>query len=293
MQVMNWDDLRYVLAVCRTGTLAAAARTMKVDATTVGRRINAIETELNARLFERTASGHVPTVSGHAAIAHAEAIEKATLALVQQIEGSDLRVEGAVRVSGLDAAFDNLIIPRLPLLLNQHPGLEVTFSSNLALVDLSRREADIALRNVQPTHPDSIGRRLGRVAQAAYAARNLTLTEQPPLIALPDEHGETSFSKMLLKLFPDGRIVARGSTESHMYALARSGVGIAVLDCFVGDRDPGLRRVLPDAVASQVVWAETNVAMARAPRIRATLHFLQAVFDEEADVLSGQRPADS
>jgi len=288
---MNWDDLRYVLALCRSGTLAGAARAMKVDATTVGRRIGAIESELNARLFDRTASGFVPTVAGHAAIAHAEAIEKATLALVQRIEGSDLRVEGAVRLSGLDAAFDGLIIPRLPALLGRHPGLEVTFASNLGLVDLSRREADIALRNREPTHPDSVGRKLGRVAQAAYAARDLPLAPRPPLIALPGEHGESSFSKLLLTLFPEGRIVARGNTESHMHSLARSGIGIAVLDCFVGDRDPRLRRVLPDVVASQFVWAETHVAMARAPRIRVMLDFLRAIFNEEADALAGQSAA--
>jgi DNA-binding transcriptional LysR family regulator len=291
MQVMNWDDLRFALAVGRCGTLAGAAPGLKVDATTVSRRIISIEAELGSRLFDRTAAGYLPTDAGHKALARAEAIERETMMLLHQIEGVDRRIEGPVRLTGLDAIFNRIIIPQLPRLLTQHPGLEVTVSSNLDIVDLSRREADIALRTIEPSHPDSVGRKLGRLAQAAYAAKELVLHEVPPLIALPRGNEATGFSKSLLGLFPDGRIVARGNSEAHILALIRAGIGIGVLDCFVGDSDPGLRRVLPEPVASQILWAEAHVAMVRAPRIQAVIDFLGEIVAKDSDLLEGQRPS--
>lgn len=289
MQGMNWDDLRFVLAVGRSGSLAAAARGLKVDATTVGRRIIAIEADLGTRLFDRTAAGYLPTDAGHKALDHAEAMELATLSLSHQIEGSDQRVEGPVRLAGLDAMFDKLIIPRLPRLLARYPGLEITIASGSDLVDLSRREADIALRAHEPIHPDSVGRKIGRMALGAYAAVGLQLGDTPPLIGLPREYGGKEFAKLLHRLFPEGRIVASGNTEGHLHSLTRAGIGICVLDCFVGDSDPMLRRVLPDPVAFEIAWTETHIAMVRAPRVRAMIDFLATIFAEEAELLEGRR----
>lgn len=287
---MNWDDLRHVLAVGRSGTLSAAGRSLRVDPTTVGRRILAIEAELGSRLFERTGDGYVATHTGHLALAHAEDVERTTLALIRQVEGSDTRVEGPVRITALDALFDHLIIPRLPRLLARHPGLELTFSSNIELVDLSRREADIAIRSRKPSHPDSTGRKLGRLATGAFRAVGLDPGAVPPLIGMSREHDATYFAGLLPRLFPTGTIVARGNSEAHMRGLVRAGIGIGLMDCFVGDADPGLCRVLPEPVEVFETWAEAHVAMFRAPRMQAVIGFLSEVFAEEAALLAGDRP---
>lgn len=290
MQLMNWDDLKFVLAVSRAGTLAGAARLLGVDATTVGRRIVCVEQALRARLFDRLASGLSPTEAGHRAIAHAEAIEEAARSLRNEIEGGDQRIEGPVRLTGLDAIFDLLIIPRLPRLLDRHPGLEVTFSSNLDFVDLSRREADIALRSRQPQHLDSVGRKLGVLAQAAYSRKALPVGKSAPLIGLPSEFDDATYSRILRERLPAGSIVARGSSESHIRALVKAGVGIGILDCLVGDSDPELRRVVDKPVWTQTAWAEIHVAMVNSPRIRAVTTFLREIFDENAALLAGERP---
>lgn len=287
MQHMNWDDLRIVLAVSRAGTLAAAARLLLVDATTVGRRIASIEEALAARLFDRLSSGYIPTDVGHRAIERALSVEREIQSLRNEIEGTDQRIEGRVRLTGLDAIFDHLIIPRLPRLLDRHPGLEITFSSNLDFVDLSRREADIALRSREPQHPDSVGRKLGRLAQAAYAAKGFDPGDRPPLIGLPHEYEGAAFSRLLLDHFPNGYFTARGNSEGHIRALVKAGVGIGVLDCFAGDPDPGLTRVVPGPVWTQTAWAEVHIAMAKAPRMRAVTDFLREVFAEEAELLAG------
>lgn len=289
MQTMNWDDLRIVLAVGRAGTLASAARMLLVDATTVGRRVAAIEGALGARLFDRSSNGYIPTDVGHRALVRAETVESEMQSLRNEIEGTDLRIEGRVRLTGLDAIFDHLIIPRLPRLLDRHPGLEITFSSNLDFVDLSRREADIALRSREPQHPDSVGRELGQLAQAAYAATGFQSGDRPALIGLPREYEGAEFSRLLLDHFPSGYFAARANSEGHIRALVKAGVGIGVLDCFAGDRDPGLTRVVADPVWTQAAWAEIHVAMVKAPRIRAVTDFLRDVFAEEADMLAGVR----
>jgi DNA-binding transcriptional LysR family regulator len=287
---MDWGDLKVVLALARAGTLAGAARDLGIDATTVGRRLAAIEASLRARLFDRLSSGYIATEAGHRAIELGEEVERAVRGFRNEIEGTDQRIDGRVRVTGLDAIFNHLVIPRLPSLLERYPGLEITFSSNLDFVDLSRREADVALRSREPRHPDSVGRRLGTLAQAAYSATFSQPGPQPSLIGLPREYDGSDFARILAESFPAGTIVARGSSESHIHELVRAGVGIGLLDCFVGDRDPGLHRVLANPVWTQTVWAEVHMSMSRAPRIRIVMDFLREVFAADEKLLSGQCP---
>ncbi|SIT18162.1 DNA-binding transcriptional regulator, LysR family [Roseivivax lentus] len=286
---MNWNDLKVVLSVAKTGTLAGAARDLEKDPTTVGRRIAAIEGAFRARLFDRLNSGFVPTEAGHRVIALAEQVELDAQALQNEIEGADQRIDGTVRLSGLDAIFNHLIIPQLPGLLDRYPGLEITFSSHLDFADLSRRKADIALRSREPRHPDSVGRRLGTLVQAAYSTKGSQFGPGLNLIGLPREYEGSDYARILADSFPDGTIVARASTESHIHELVRAGVGIGILDCFVGDTDPTLKRVLPNPVWTQTAWTEVHLSMARAPRIRAVIDFLQDIFTENANLLAGKR----
>jgi DNA-binding transcriptional LysR family regulator len=287
---MNWDDLRFVLAVGRRQSLAAAGREIGVDPTTVGRRIVAIETELGSRLFDRTSEGYLATHTGEIAIAHATEIELKALALAQKIEGSDERVEGPVRIAALDCLIDTFVIPRLPRLLKRYPGLELTFSSNIKLLDLSRRDADIAFRNSKPSHPDAVGRLLGRQAIGVYASRDFEIGDAPPLIGLPRDLDAINFSKLLGGHFPRSRIVARGNTEGHILSLIRAGAGIGLVDCFAGDTDPLLRRVMPEPVDIFDMWAVVHVEMRQAPRVRAVMDFLTEIYAEEADLIEGRRP---
>lgn len=286
---MNWDDLRFVLAVSRKRTLAAAGRDIGVDPTTVGRRIIAIEAELGSRLFDRTSDGFFATHTGAIAIAHAEAIELKALALVQEIEGSDTRVAGPVRITALDGLIDQFIIPRLPRLLKRYPGLELTFSSDTKLLDLSRREADIALRDSKPNHPDAVGRHLGRLATGVYASRDFERGDEPPVIGLSHNLDGTMPARLLRELFPGSRLAAHGNTEGHIHMLIRAGIGIGLVDCYAGDSDPSLQRFVPDPVAFYDLWAVAHVEMRQAPRVRAVVDFLTEVIAEEADLLEGRR----
>jgi len=290
---MNWDDLRYVLAVARQRTLAGAGRELGVDPTTVGRRLLAIEAELGARLFERTGEGFTANSAGQIAVARAAEVELQTAALERDLQGRDSRVEGPVRITALDVLLDNFVVPRLPRLWQRHPGLELTLVSDLRVFDLSRHEADIAIRGIKPTHPDAVARRLGSVATAAYVARDLEFGDEPALIGFPRELDDTAIARALREHFPRGRLVARANTEAHVLQLVRAGVGAGLIDCFAGDADPTLRRALVPPVLHSEMWAVVHADMRRTARVRAVMDFLGEIIGGEADLLEGRRPIES
>ena len=287
---MDWNDLRFVLAVSRDHTLAAAGKTLRVDPTTVGRRIVAIEAELGARLFDRTGDGYLLTPAGRIATAKAEEMELTTLSLAQQVQDSDGQVAGLVRLTSIESLIDEIIVPALPKLLRKHPALEVSVSSGNKILSIPRREVDVAVRFIKPTEPDTIARKLGSEALAAYCAVGLDVTEQTPLIGMAKEMGENPLTRIYDTTFP-GRPIAVGATaESSARSMTRAGMGICILTCHTGDSDPALKRALPQIVATFDLWAVVHEDMHKTPRVRAVMDFLTDVFREKADLLAGRCP---
>lgn len=287
---MDWDDLKHILAVARTGKLSTAAHAIGVDPTTVGRRIVAVEGRLSTRLFDRTPDGFRLTAAGEAAAAEAEAIEARVLSVEARLSGSDARAEGPVRITALDGLIDGWIVPALPGLLARYPRLDLTLVSGFETLRLSRREADIALRQARPSEPDAVVREVGAFAIAAYCASGSDFGPAPPIIAIPREREAMAFSRLLHRLFPESRVAVRANAESHAIAAARAGIGVALVDCFAGDRDPGLRRFLPDVVDLAPLLAVTHVDVHKAPRVRAVTDFLIDLHRSQADLIEGRQP---
>ncbi len=290
---MEWSDLKSVLAVARAGTLTAAARSLGVDSTTVGRRIVALETQLSTRLFDRMRDGFRMTPAGEVAAAEAEAMEAHALAVESRLRGSDARVEGPVRLTALDGLIDRLIMPALPRLLTRYPLLELSVMSGTETLRLSRREADIALRHTRPSEPDAVIREIGAVAMAFYCAKDNTFGDPPPIISMPKARETAGFTQTLARAFPGSRIALRANTEGHMFEAARAGVGVALIDCLAGDGDPGLRRFHPEIVAANPLLAVTHVDIHKAPRVRAVIDFLIELHKEKADLIEGRQPCKS
>lgn len=271
---MHWDDLKFVLALHRSGTLVGAGKLLHVNTSTVGRRILALERALGTKLFDRMAGGYHPTPAAGRVVACAEEVELQVNALERQIQGSDARIEGAVRITALDNFLDRLVVPALPEFLDTFPGLEVTLESNLRLFELSRGEADIAVRTIEPTHPEMVARRLGVQATAFYQARGQNWSDDLPLIGLPNTPGHTRYNEYLLKQVPNGRIIARANTEARIIDMVRRGMGIGFVDCFVGELEPELERLPGFGLSEAALWAVVHVEMRRSARVRAVLDFL-------------------
>ena len=165
---LPWDDLRCVLAVARTGSLSGAARELEIQHSTVFRRLNALERRLGVKLFDRSREGYVPTARGELAAAAAGIMESEALAVEKQFVGSDSQLSGTVRLSTSELFAAFLLPPVLKSFLAAHPGIEVEVTVSSRVVDLTRREADLALRATTAPPDNLVGRQVGEIRYAVY-----------------------------------------------------------------------------------------------------------------------------
>src|SRR5260221_5321136 len=168
--MLEWDHLRVVLTVHRGGSMQAASQLLDVDRATVLRRLDALEARLGARLFDRRRNGCVLTRAGLEIIGTVEGIEQAMTALEHRVHGEDRRAEGVVTITVPEFFAVKVLVPGLPRLSAAHPGLTVAIRTGHGFLNLSRGEADIALRNRRPDHNSLVSRRVGAVAIALYAS---------------------------------------------------------------------------------------------------------------------------
>src|SRR5207248_1229647 len=251
MAMADWSDLRYFLELSRSGTLAAAARKLGVDYTTVGRRLAALEQDLGAKLFERTPEGLILTEAGESIRAAAEEMEEAALLVEQRALGADRKLAGVVRVATTEMLGQLVALPAVRALHERHPQIRVDLATGAARLDLSRREADVALRYVRPEGGELVSRRAGRVAQAAYASRGYLASHPRPLpgrglaghdaVALtPPLH--TARATIGGEDFREARVVVRVNNSLALRQAVVLGLGIGELPCILGDADRELRR---------------------------------------------------
>ncbi|WP_343081011.1 LysR family transcriptional regulator [Ostreiculturibacter nitratireducens] len=272
---MDWDDLKYVLALHRAGTLVRAGKLLHVNTSTVGRRILALEQSLEAKLFDRIGGGYQSTPAALRVVACAEEMELQANAMHRQIKGLDNRVEGSVRITALDNFLDAIVVPALPEFLRRNPEIEITLESDLRLFELTEGDADIAVRSVKPVKPELVARSLGSFPAGFYQRRGMNWAGNLPLIGLPARPEHAAYNDSLVAKVPRGRIVARANTEARITELVKLGVGIGFIDCFVGELDPSLERIPGFGLAMAEVWAIAHVDMRRSPRVLATLDFLK------------------
>lgn len=275
---MDWDDLRYALAVSRGGTLSAAAEALGVSHTTVSRRLKALEERLGARLFDATPEGFRPTAAGADLVAVAERMEAETLSLEGRVLGRDERLSGALRVSVMELVF-RAFREAFTSFTARYPGVALTVTASDDEVSLARREADVVLRITDRPPEQLVGRRVGRMQFMPYAARSLVarVGEDAPLGAYPWIHWDERLTGMrwldawLAQHAPGATVAMRVDVSvAAMHELIAAGVGVQFLACVEGDADPSLVRVGPvDPFAKRDLWVLTLPELRDTPRIRA------------------------
>ncbi len=278
---LEWDDLRYVLAVGRTGSLSGAARALKVNHSTVFRRIGTIEQSLGARLFDRHRDGYVPTAAGEAAIALAERMDGEVVALERQLAGQDLRPSGTVRVATTDTMID-LLVPLCAAFRELYPEIIVDLVTGNQMLNLSRRDADVAVRPSAHPPEELHGRRIGAVAFAPYASRDyLTaiggggIDRVHQWIGLDDSLSHLTTHKWLRENVAPDRICFRSNAFLAARSAALAGMGAAILPCYLGDEVEELARIgesLPELETD--VWLLVHEDLRRTARVRVLLDFL-------------------
>jgi DNA-binding transcriptional LysR family regulator len=273
---MDWNDLRYVLTLSRAGTLAAAARRLNVNQTTVARRLDAIQRALSVRLFERVDGAFHPTKAGEAAIAHAARMEQHTAALERGVRNVDHEVAGSVRLTAVPVLINRLVVPALPELQARHPGLRLDLVADSRNASLTRREADVALRLARPEAGRSVlTRRLGQLDYAVYGARDGSPSQLPWITY---EEGSAHLPQARwIEMASRGEAMAPLSVNDAeaLFQAVSAGLGKSLLPCFVADGARGLRRLSgPKAVLSREVWLLTHAELRRQARMTAVVDWL-------------------
>ncbi len=294
---MNWDDLRYVLALAKTGSLAKAGRALDVDHTTVGRRIEAVEKDLDTRLFTRTTTGYVLTQEAERILPEMQEVEGAVLKLERRALARTEELDGAVRVTSSETFAASYLASRLAVFVRGRPGLTIEVLASSTIFDLARREADVAVRLFRSKHDHLVLQRSGEIGYALYGAveyfARRPFPRTPEDLAEHDlitpELSEHEFEmQWLRRMAPRARIAFASNLSFALQAAARSGAGIAILPCYLGDTDPALRRVPMPAEPSRPIWLTVHRDLQHTPRVRAVLDFLRTRLREDRALLAGR-----
>jgi len=296
---MNWDDMRIFLALARTGTLAAAARRVEMDATTVARRIQRLEAALAVTLFEHGPAGQSLTEGGHRLLAHAEAMEAGARAVQRRAE-EGVALGGTIRVSVSEGFGTGFVAERLAGFTALYPGIAVDLIASTGFLNPSRREADIAIMLARPRGGPLIAAKLTDYRLGVYAARDYleatgpvesvdALTRRrlvgyvPDLIYAPELRYLAEVDERL-------EPAIRSSSITAQVRLIASGAGCGILPCFLADAVPGLERLLEREVSvERSFWLVVHRDMRRVARVEAFIAWLRGEVAAAAPLLSGRR----
>lgn len=291
------DDLRLLLAIAASGSLGGAAKRLGVDHSSAFRRLGALETRIGARLFDRARRGYTPTAAGEIAIAAAGRIGEELDSLDRRLLGEDLRLSGPVRVTTTDTLL-HVVAPLFAEFREREPGIVVEVAAGNALFDLSRRDADLAIRPVATVPEHLIARKLATVAIAPYASPGyLARSGQRPLagldwIAPDDSLSHVGSARWIAARVAPERIVHRADSLLALMHAARAGIGVTALPCYLGDCEPALQRAGPPIEEAAVpLWLLTHPDLRPVRRIRALGDFLFERLRGQQALFSGRRPA--
>jgi DNA-binding transcriptional LysR family regulator len=291
----NWDDLRFFLTLVRTQKASAAARQLGVSHPTVTRRIKALEDAVGARLFDRLPDRFALTAAGERLLEDAQDMEQAAEAIGRHSASLGDTARGSVRLSA-DESIIAFIARHLPELRRDLQLIEFELAESHNLANLSRREADLLIREEVPNLASLVTRRLGRVAHAVYAGIDIEIGEVTdnalrgmPWCGFDDAHTYMPGQGWTLELLGQARPTVRVNNWLTLVELIRKGVGLAVLPCHLGDEDPLLRRV--GAVLENVTvdqWLLVHRDVRALARVRAVMNALIRLFHDKQVLIEGR-----
>ena len=288
---MDWDNARVFLAIYRRGTLRGAAAELQIDQATAGRRLAALEEALDARLFLRTPKRYVPTPAGEMAFRAAEQMEAGADALQRRMQGLDERLEGTVSLACTDSVATVLLMPALGELHRRHPGITVRMVTSTQLSNLTRREADLAVRSVRPEAPDLIARHLGQRTLGLYASREYlaargvleagTAFAGHDIVVYDRDLGDFRRTVLCGETAEAAHVALEVNTGLMLAHAVAAGVGLGEIPTHLARRFPGLVRVWPERAEPYEMWLVMHGDLHRTARVRAVADAVVAAFSRE------------
>lgn len=278
----DWETLRTVLAITRTRGLSGAARELGVEHSTVFRRLQQLEAQLGVRLFDRLRGGYLATAAGEVVAEAALQMEHAALDAERRVAGADTRLQGVIRVASSELLSAGLLTRVLEEFLRAHADIDIELIVSNQHADLSRREADLALRATATPPPELLGRQLAQVDYAIYAPMQWsqwpgTAAELAAARWLGLDHslGHLQIAQWMRTQHPGVRVALRSDSLAALIKAVAAGSGIAVLPRFAAAQDIGVRQIsAPLPEVHMPIWLLTHPDSRSNARVRALSQFL-------------------
>lgn len=278
---LNWDDLKFFLAVARTGTLRGGAESIEVNHTTLTRRLTVLEENVGSRLFDRSRAGLVLTQLGEDLMPHAERVEEEMTAAARAIVGRDAEPSGTVYVTMPHGLAMTSIMQDLAAFSEKYPEITLNMHFTNDVADLTRREADVSLRVAYEVSDDVVGRKLVQMSQAAYCTPDYARRVKDDggaglhFIGWHEPEGDTTAGWISDSYYPKAVLKHRVSELVPLITLAASGLGMAYLACNLGDRHPGLIRApFQKPLPYRYLWLLLHRDLRNTARVRLFVDFL-------------------
>lgn len=294
MTNLNWDDVKYFLALSRFGSIRAASSKLGVSHSTIARHVEALESYLGIRLFDRSSIGYTITTIGEDVLHIAEQIENEILTLERSIIGRDQKLSGDIRVTMADALSSHLLMPHFAEFCKLYPDITIEVVTTYERLDLNKREADVALRFTEKPPDQLIGKRLVNIYHATYASIEYIMQHDlnNGTSARWISYVNNSDFPAWVKKSNYPHIPAQGvfKSMSHQLEATKAGMGISRLPCFLGDSEPTLKRLPPGlATPAYNLWLLTHTDMRKTARIRIFSEFLENAILSHRELIEGKR----
>jgi DNA-binding transcriptional LysR family regulator len=288
---LAWDDFRVVNAIADARSLPGAAQRLGINHSTVFRRLGQIEKTLGATLFERHRTGYTLTPAGEEMVTLAQQINENITSFTRKIAGQEIAPAGELRVTTNDSLLIHLLTPLFADFRRRCPDVRLDVVLANQALNLSKRDADVAIRATDKPPENLVGRRVASIAWALYGS---TATAEPgrpfdhDWVSLGDNLATLKVVRFVQEHVPPQRIVYRVNTVIGLAEAIESGLGLGHLPCFIGDRRPGLVRLAPpepDFAAD--LWLLTHPDLRHSPRIRVFLDFVAVEIAKQRQLIEG------
>jgi DNA-binding transcriptional LysR family regulator len=283
---LDWEDVRYFVALTRHATLSATARALRVNHATVARRVASLERLMGRTLFDRRAKGYVLTAEGRAVLKEANAMDEAALSVLRRLDAST-GLSGSVRLATGRVLAERFLIDRLRAFHERYPAINLEIVGGSRVVSLAKREADVALRYGSPKDSELLARRVATITFGLYTSASYhekLKTGQPPtFVGFDQESDFIAEAGWLARQFGDRRFSFRTSSQTTQAAAARAGYGVALLPRYiVATHEPDLVEVfLGGRLPQRDVWLLVRRDLKNVPRVSALTDYLVDVFQRE------------
>ncbi|MDE2578996.1 MAG: LysR family transcriptional regulator [Hyphomicrobiales bacterium] len=291
---MNWDDFRLVRAIAEARSLVGAADALGVNHSTVFRRLAQIETDLGRALFERSRTAYATTPAGDEMVALANSMADGVSQFERRMIGQDDKPRGELRVTTTDSIYWSILAPVVQTFTETYPDIKLSIDVSSVAANLSRREADIAVRAAIDPAETLIGRRIAQLAGGVYAkedsvhVRPAWCDASARYIGYAPPIDDTEAARWLNRFAKQEQIALRVNSVLMAQRAAMEGIGLAILPRMVGDLTPGLKRLSTRVSAGTSLWLLTHADLKNSARVRAFMDHAWAQLSRQKALISGE-----